>query len=377
MQTQARAQTQAQARQQQGQGQGQQGQELPFMSPWPVPPVAPLITSPASVELWQEHVDASLAWLRAHDAGVRALPSLVANTSLQGVGILIEPRDHADAEFVLRNWAHFRARQGWGLVVVHGSTLASAQFYASLTRGWPNVLLLDCGAENLDGNAYNSKLTDPDFWKQFICFKRVVVFQTDTAQIASASLARFCEYDWVGAPWAHTCLVCNAVIVPPPRKDSEDSKDSDEGKKDKKRVCCGHMIDHRALQALAPNLVGNGGLSLRNPRAMLDVCERFRLSAGVAKDADTRIVLDATNEDTFFCLALQASGRRIAPRVVADEWAIEQVVPRMLDPSLPAAVGIHKPWAYVAPDVLRCILASVCYKDLETDATFYPTRAPQ
>jgi hypothetical protein len=319
-----------------------------------------------STELWEAHVDASLAWLRVHDAGVRALPSLEKDRLL-GVGVLVEPRDHANAEFVLRNWAHFRARQGWGLVVVHGSTRTSKDFYAQLTRGWPNVRLLDCGAEDLRDSAYNDKLREPAFWRPLLPFDRVVILQTDTAQISAASLASFCAFDWVGAPWANACFVCGSAILPSTAAEKSGALPP--------QPCCGHMIDHVALQSLAPNLVGNGGLSLRNPRAMLEVCERFRVAASAPHKAstDTRTILNATNEDTFFCLGLAALGKRIAPRAVAAEWAVEQVAPLVLDPSVPSAAGVHKPWAYLPPDVVRCILASVRYEDPETGRVFAPT----
>jgi len=358
-----------------------QTSSLKLSTTWPAPPFSPLRTCEESVALWHEHVERALAWLRKHDDGVRAIPDVTtpspsfppsppspfsppfpphssppSSTLVWGVGVLIEPRDHVDAEFVLRNWAHFRARQGWGLAIVHGSSAASVAFYRDLTRDWPNVILINCGADDLRGQDYSTKLTSPEFWRPFLKFYRVVILQTDTAQISSAPLDRFCEFDWVGAPWSNTCLVCNAAILP--------LSDKNTG------ICCGHMIDHRALQALAPQLVGNGGLSLRNPQLMMQACERFCLHTANAYDPRER--LDATNEDTFFCLALKAMSARIAPRSIAEEWSVEQMVPRLLSPETPPA-GVHKPWAYLAPDVVRCVLSGAVYTDSKTGHTFCPT----
>lgn len=324
-------------------------------SPWPSPPPTPLRTHAASVKLWESHVSAALAWLREHDAGVRALPSLAAPDSLVGVGVLVEPREHADLEFALRNWAHFRAGQGWGLIIVHGTK--NEAFVRSVTRDWPNVGYVPCGKEDLPLPEYQRLLTDPAFWRHLVAFNRVVIFQTDTAQISDAPLTPFLEYDYVGAPWTNTCFVCGALLLASSAK------------------CCGHMIDHRALQVLAPNLVGNGGLSLRNPRTMLEACLRFRLAstpdeAGHAREPIPHV----TNEDTFACTALARMHAAIAPRHVAAQFAVEEVVPLSLDPATPPASGLHKAWAYQTPDVMQCILSSCVYRD--AGAVFRPTPLP-
>lgn len=326
-------------------------------SPWPTPPVTPLRTHAASVKLWEAHVAAATAWLRVHDDGVRALPALDTPDAMEGVGVLVEPRDHADTEFVLRNWAHFRAAQGWGLIIVHGGK--NEAFMRGLTAGWPHVGYIHAGVDDLPAAAYQRLLTDPSFWTPFLAYKRVVIFQTDTAQMAPAPLTPFAEYDYVGAPWANTCFVCGTALLPGAAR------------------CCGHLIDHRALLRLAPHLVGNGGLSLRNPRVMAEACLRYRIPTAYASmDEEREPIPDVTNEDVFFCAALTKMGAKLAPRPVAAAFAVEEVVPLVLDPAVPAAAGLHKAWAYQPPDVMQCILAAVAYVDHKTGATFRPTPFP-
>lgn len=323
-------------------------------TPWPAAPATPVQTHAASVKLWGAHVDAALPWLRKHDAGVRALPSLDRPDALVGVGVLVEPRDHADTEFVLRNWAHFRARQGWGLIIVHGGK--NEAYMRDVTKGWPNVGWVHCGKDDLPALEYQRLLTDPAFWTRFLPYKRIVIFQTDTAQLSDAPLTQFLEYDYVGAPWCNTCFVCGALLLP------------------SRRRCCGHMIDHKALLHIAPNLVGNGGLSIRNPQAMAAACAKYRLATTADSDGQCREVIpDATNEDVFLCVALTRMGARIAPRQVAAQFAVEEVAPLVLTPDAPAASGIHKPWGYLAPDVMQCILAAVHYVDDTDGSVFHPT----
>lgn len=326
---------------------GGEGMPTVAAAPWPRPPPSPLRTHPASVRLWVEHAGRALAWLRAHEGGLRALPPLSPPDALPGVGVLIEGRRHGDLEFAVRNWAHFAGPQGWGLLVVHAR--GNASFVAAAVGGWPAVGTACLDVDDLPLPEYQRLLTSPAFWRRLAAFRRVVVLQTDTAQLGGPRLAEFADHDYVGAPWANTCAECGGVIAP--------------GGAD-----CGHMVDHAALLRLAPDLVGNGGLSLRNPRAMAEACARFRLSTD---PPDGREPLPTGNEDTFAALALTLAGARVAPRALAARFAVEQVAPATLDPAgPPPAAGMHKPWAYLPPGVLRAVLATVRYGE------FAPTEWP-
>jgi hypothetical protein len=116
--------------------------------------------------------------------------------------------------------------------------------------------------------------------------------------------------------------------------------------------CCGHMLDHAVLQKLAPNLVGNGGFSLRRRSAMLRVLDKFAFAgAGL------------TNEDTFFCHGLAQLGGVVAPRDVALTFAVEQVPPTFLSLGKPAAVGLHKCYAYLRAPTVAALLCGITYSE--------------
>lgn len=80
---------------------------------------------------------------------------------------------------------------------------------------------------------YCSLMTTADFWELFSESKRVLIYQTDTG-VRKNRILRYLEYSYVGAPWG---------TAPPP-------------------------LD-------ASVRVGNGGLSLRDPRLMKQVCVQY------------------------------------------------------------------------------------------------------
>lgn len=84
------------------------------------------------------------------------------------------------------------------------------------------------------------------------------------------------------------------------------------------------------------DMVGNGGLSLRNPRAMLKVAVEGEQTRGVYDLFHDR--LQAVPEDVYFCRSPMV---RVAPRELAARFSSEQ----MLNVG-GGSMGFHKPWAY-------------------------------
>ncbi len=74
--------------------------------------------------------------------------------------------------------------------------------------------------------AYNKLMTSKSFWENFMYYDRVLIIQHDSALLRKG-IEDFLQWDYIGAPW----------------------KFQDAG--------------------------GNGGLSLRNPRAMFDICNKY------------------------------------------------------------------------------------------------------
>lgn len=111
---------------------------------------------------------------------------------------------------------------------------------------------------------YNKILTSADFWKGLLDYDRVLIFQTDSV-IFRPGIEEFYEWDYVGAPW----------------------KFQDYG--------------------------GNGGLSLRNPRVMYDICSKHAWGAHLG------------NEDVFFSNLLFKEGLKLAPRAVCSRFSVESI----------------------------------------------------
>ncbi len=109
---------------------------------------------------------------------------------------------------------------------------------------------------------YNRLLTSPDFWAQ-LDYDRVLIFQHDS-RLLKAGVEEFCEWDYIGAPW----------------------KFQQHG--------------------------GNGGLSIRNPRVMQDICQGYKYD-------------HSCNEDVWFCNIMESSGMNLAPRSECEKFAVESI----------------------------------------------------
>lgn len=311
-----------------------------------------------TAEIWDAHAQAATAWMRAHPPhrGWAPLEEMdvadgegdVAKDVAEAVAVIVEPRKHEYLEFVLRNAAHFCSQSPlrWGLVVMHGTD--NGDFAAGLVAEWPHARLHNLGRPNLTAAEYNHLLASPEFWAALPTRQdTVLIFQTD-AMLFAPPPEWVEEYDYIGAPWSSTCFVCGAPVFPRQR-------------------CCGRKVDDAAVHALAPDLVGNGGLSIRRRAASLRAASHFRLDTPAAAADETRRVAAGatpreplagiTSEDVFFATALsKTSRRRMAPRHVAAEWAIEQSLPPTLPESAAWAVGMHKAHAYHTPPVVSAML---------------------
>lgn len=105
------------------------------------------------------------------------------------------------------------------LFVFHGR---SHRFLKTI---FPEAKLTEISYE-INEKAYNELLTSPEFWEQFLSYYKVLIFQHDSG-ILREGIEEFMEMDidYIGSPW----------LFPPYR--------------------------------------GNGGLSLRTPKIMYDVCK--------------------------------------------------------------------------------------------------------
>ena len=162
---------------------------------------------------------------------------------------------------------------------------------------------------------YNVVLKDNAFWKQFIKYKRVLIVQDDGMIVRKGLEQKFIQYDYVGAPWIHNDMNQELILM------------------------------NKGL------LVGNGGLSLRNPTVMADICARFGKEAKKLFNDQ----LQPIPEDVFFshCIAVKLGGKVATPsNYEASHFAIEQVYTAR-------ALGFHKFWNYMPLNVVEAFFDEV------------------
>jgi len=146
------------------------------------------------------------------------------------------------------------------------------------------------------------------FW-DMIRARRALIIQDDGVLAApGVENAAFSRYDYVGAPWEAT-------------------------------------VQPRLREISNPQMVGNGGLSLRTVAAMREITRRDEEEEeNGAGDGGTRLHYNAAQqlpEDVYFASRVHAEEKRkVAPREIAHRFSSEQVL------CTGGCLGFHKPWAY-------------------------------
>jgi len=142
-----------------------------------------------------------------------------------------------------------------------------------------NFNVVETKFEDNSVHCYNMLLTDPSFWSHFLDFDKTLIFQNDSG-LLKKGIENFYEYDYIGAPWAEYPYV------------------------------------------------GNGGLSLRNPRIMKEILEKFHWKFD-------------KGEDVFFseCMLENKIGK-LAPVEEAKKFSVETIFELN-------TLGYHKPWYYL------------------------------
>jgi hypothetical protein len=168
-----------------------------------------------------------------------------------------------------------------------------------------------------DAEAYNRLFKSAAFWDRFGPCPRALIVQDDGVLLRpgmDAPGSPFLEQDYVGAPWPDVPAYA--------------------------------QVKGRGV----PELVGNGGLSLRRVAAMRDVIARN----GAAKPRLFNARLQPEPEDVFFAVNVA----RKCPAALGERFAVEQ------RPAAGAPLGFHKPWPYLAADHV-----AAAFRAVVTDAT--------
>ena len=114
-----------------------------------------------------------------------------------------------------------------------------------------------------NANVYNSIITNPEFWRGCI-YDRVLIFQHDSGLLRDG-IEEFLKWDYIGA-WIKNIPGCM-----------------------------------------------NGGLSIRNPKVMYEICTKFPYQ-GMAVDG---------NEDIYFCNRMRELGYKMPDKETCNRFSVE------------------------------------------------------
>jgi hypothetical protein len=149
--------------------------------------------------------------------------------------------------------------------------------------------IIEIEFEDNSVHCYNLLLTDHGlkFWAHFTNYDRVLIFQSDSGLLKSG-IEEFLEYDYIGAPYEYFPYV------------------------------------------------GNGGLSLRNPKTMMDICLNYIWG----KDC---------GEDLYFTRTMVNNNiGKLAPIETASRFSVESIFKL-------GTLGYHKPWHYLGEEKYKQI----------------------
>src|SRR3990167_998347 len=184
--------------------------------------------------------------------------------------VLVETRELPNLCQIIDN--HLRFLKGWKFVM-----FGSKQNEVLVKQNYPDVDFFDLELTKLNEREYNEVLTSENFWDCLIEYDRVLVFQHDS-RLLREGIENFLQYDFIGAPLYH-------IKFP-------------------------HM---------------NGGLSIRNPKMMMEICQRYKYN-----------MLLHGNEDIYFCKHLTNVNGLFPTKEEAMKFSVETIF-------YPTPIGVHCP----------------------------------
>jgi hypothetical protein len=145
--------------------------------------------------------------------------------------IIVEPRVDPKMLSIIKNHLYFLNNNNsnikWGLQVFHG--IDNRDFIHDILKDIDNINFVNTGVKDFSKIEYNQYIKSNEFWN-LVKGEKILTFQTDTLLLRNG-VDEFIEYDYIGAPWT---------------KPKEN------------------------------RFVGNGGLSLRTKKTMLDISENHK-----------------------------------------------------------------------------------------------------
>lgn len=171
--------------------------------------------------------------------------------------------------------------------------------YSFYEKNWPHATIKTFADEHFQGTrAYSNWLLQPGFYQHFEEYDLILLAQTDAFLIAPLDWNSY-QFDYCGAPWIEPWV----VGWDPVRRG---------------------LIHSRLSWRARPLTVGNGGLSLRRPRAFTMFCEQLP-KMNIYKNEDIVI--------SYFgpLLGLGVARKDIAERIFMEDgaagWKIGDPIP--------------------------------------------------
>ena len=187
-------------------------------------------------------------------------------------GVIVEPRCHPCLEYVIKNFLRF-TNDKWGLHVFHG--VKNESFIKDLFKNIENIIYTNINKDNLSIEEYNILVTSNSNFHDKIRSNTFLIFQSDSLFLRDMN-DKLMKYDYVGAPWPHH-----------------------------------------------DNMVGNGGLSIRNKNIFITICNQF-------------IRPNNLPEDLFYAICLKRIDANVAPFIVACDFSCENI------PTTSLPIGCHE-----------------------------------
>jgi len=189
--------------------------------------------------------------------------------------VIMETREHEDLETVIKNVMYFLNESNsnikWKLEIFHGNL--NKEYVENIVSGVDNVVLHQIDYDSMGLVEYDSIFRDVSFWER-ITSENILIFQTDSILLRSG-IDEFLEYSYIGAPW---------------------------------------------LKPKEGKFVGNGGLSFRKKKDMIDTITQF------PNDSYFK-------EDIYFCKYLESKVPDIG---IAKQFSVE-------DLEYDNPLGVHQP----------------------------------
>lgn len=149
--------------------------------------------------------------------------------------VLLEPRIHKNIRNVLNNFTTIIPNASF--TIFHSK---NNEIYIKNIVGVKHNFTLKLLPDNFDINMYNKLLTSSQFWEQ-LHGEKILIFQVDTG-IRRNDLLNFWTFSYIGAPWDWSISDIEEIYI------------------------------------------GNGGLSLRDRKIMIKICNEFILQDNELED---------------------------------------------------------------------------------------------